>query len=167
MTLAKMEFILQHTLVETSAGVCDCGLRDSQPDHSVGPLLRSPQTLLHWAMEVGHGISHRCGTPTQRMTERDGWGQTTVSIRERPSFLFDREWTLSSLLILSAVRVYLECQPSQGAWRRSGCLCESWPAALSSPPAASETQTHTHTHESICAMMVSEGFDCKEVKHMK
>lgn len=50
---------LQHTLVETSARVCDGNLGDSEPHHRVRPLIRSAQAFLHGAMEVWHGVGYR------------------------------------------------------------------------------------------------------------
>ena len=59
---------MPRTLVETSTGVFGCSLGDSQPDNGVGPLLRGPQTVLHGAVEVWHGVGHRWDTRTREST---------------------------------------------------------------------------------------------------
>lgn len=59
--------VMQPTLVETSTGVFGCDLRDSQPDHGVGPLLRGPEAFLHRTMEVWHGIGHRWDTGREKL----------------------------------------------------------------------------------------------------
>lgn len=59
----KKEFcIVKHTLIETSTGVFDSSLRDSQPHHCVGALLWGPQAVLHGLMKVWHSIGHRWET---------------------------------------------------------------------------------------------------------
>lgn len=47
-----------YTLIEAPTGIFGCSLRHSQPHHSVSSLLRGPQTFLHGAVEVRHGIGH-------------------------------------------------------------------------------------------------------------
>lgn len=114
--MPEIAFISRHTLVETSAGVCDCGLRDSQPDHSVGPLLRSPQTLLHRAMEVGHGIGHRWGAPTHREREREMEG-TIVLFDVRINFVLAVNSRCCACVCELAI---------PGVSTQPGCMTEKW-----------------------------------------